>query len=266
MMKNKVTLTFGFLVFTVFSFAQTAQHKFNSNSLDNIVMTWNATTPEQEMKDDINALADHGVSITYSNVKRNDKKEITAITVSYEATTGEKGSLSYNQQKPIPTIKIYKLGDTVGFGEPNDSQSNYNFANLLEGLEVDDIPGLRIEFNSENTDEYKNKKGSKVVTIVERSDREKLVIENGEIVEGGADYSIAELDEIKKDHKESLSGDSGFKQFNYKGNQDFSEQLNQIQKQLDELKESQEKANENSTEQSKDKTEKSKSSLKIKKA
>lgn len=272
-MKNTLNLTLGLLLITLISFAQSDKQKIKlNNSFDNIIMTWNASTPEQEMKDDIKALTEHGVSIKYSNVKRNDKKEITSITVSFLATTGEKGSLSYDQQKPIPTIKIYKLGDTVGFGEPNQTQSNYNFANLLEGIEVDDITGLQIEFNSENMNEYKNKKGSKVVTIVERSDREKLVIENGVVVEGGADYSIAELDEIKKNHKESLSGYSGFKQFNYKGNQDFSDQLNQIQKQLDELKESQEKANENTIEQSKeevekskDKTEKSKSSSKIKK-
>ncbi len=264
-MKNKVTLTFGFLVFTVFSFAQTTQYKFNSNSLDNIVMTWNATSPEQEMKDDIKALAEHGVTITYSNLKHNDKKEIIRIDVNFEATTGAKGYLSYNQQKPIPIIKIYKLGDTVGFGEPNETQRNYSFGNLFESMGADDIPGLRIEFDSENMQEYKNKKGSKVVTIIERPDREKLVIEDGVIVEGGADYSAAELAEIKKNHKESLSGDSGFKQFNYKGNQDFSEQLNQIQKQLDELKESQEQSKEEA-EKSKDKTEKTKSDLKIKKA
>ena len=48
-----------------------AQDNFNQINADNAVyMTWNKTTPDQEMKDDVKALRDNnGVTIKYSNVK-----------------------------------------------------------------------------------------------------------------------------------------------------------------------------------------------------
>src|SRR5689334_16747646 len=88
---------------------------------DNIYMTWNKNTPEQEMKDDVKSLAEHGVTITYSNVKRNDKSEITAIRVEYNDKNGNKGALEFDNQKPINTIKFFKQDDEVGFGEPSGS-------------------------------------------------------------------------------------------------------------------------------------------------
>jgi hypothetical protein len=61
----------------------------NANA-DDVVMTWNKDTPEQEMKDDIKAMAEKGITIKYKDVKRNSKNEITAIKVSYEDRKGRR--------------------------------------------------------------------------------------------------------------------------------------------------------------------------------
>ena len=90
---------------------------------DDIVMTWNKSTPESEMKDDIKALGEKGITIHYSDVKRNAKNEITGIRVDYSDRKGNKGNIEYNNQKPIGTIKFYKNGEEVGFGDPNGSDT-----------------------------------------------------------------------------------------------------------------------------------------------
>ena len=90
---------------------------------DDIVMTWNKSTPESEMKDDIKALGEKGITIHYSDIKRNAKNEITGIRVDYSDRKGNKGNIEYNNQKPIGTIKFYKNGEEVGFGDPNGNDT-----------------------------------------------------------------------------------------------------------------------------------------------
>lgn len=250
-MKNTVKFTLGLFLMTFVSFAQSDKPKFTWNeSMNNIIMTWNANTPEQEMNDDIKALKEHGVTINYANVKRNDKNEITGIDVTFEDSEGNKGSLSYNQSKPITTIKFYKQGENIGFGEPSNTFGDLAMLNNL--LDEDNvIYGLDYKINPPNDGSH-----FKSRTLIKRDDREPLVIEDGKVIEGGNDYSKEEIDEILKRNGEDFSGKGKFKSFHYKGNEDFSEQLNNIQKQLDELKKKQQNAKENESEQSNEKTEK----------
>jgi hypothetical protein len=263
-MKNTLNFTLGLLLISLISFAQSDKQKIKlDNSFDNIIMTWNKNTPEQEMQDDIKALKEYGVTINYANVKRNDKKEITGIDVTFEDAEGNKGSLSYNQVKPITTIKFYKQGDTVGFGEPTNAFDDMAmFNNLLDDDKV--IYGLDYKINPPNDGSH-----FKSRTLIKRDDREPLVIEDGKVIEGGNDYSKEEIDEILKQIDEEIIGKEKFKSFKYKGNEDFSEQLENIQKQLDELKKRQQNANENDSKQSNEKTEnvhkKTKKSLKTQK-
>jgi hypothetical protein len=90
---------------------------------------------------------------------------------------------------------------------------------------------------------YPNEKpsGPRIITSIQRTGKEPLIIEDGKVIEGGSDYTKEEIDEFIKQSNESSTGVVGYKQFNYKkGNQDFSRQLEQIQKQLDDLKQKQE--------------------------
>lgn len=270
-MKRKQNIVLVFLLTSFLSFAQTSDKPFKwENSMDNIVMTWNKNTPEQEMKDDIKALAEHGVTINYSNVKRNDKNEITAIDVSFEATTGEKGSLSYDNKKPIGIIKIYKQGDEVGFGEPSNIFENNSFVSSF----IDEDNQMK-KFNFTFPD---NDSKSKI--MIKRNDRAPLVIEDGKIVEGGDDYSKEELEELLKKNDTHIYGNGQFKSFSFGGNKELKEELEKMQEQLNKLIEKQEFSGDQDLEQSKkelDKAkqeleeakkelEKTKSSLKVKKA
>ena len=233
---------------------------------NNVVMTWNATTPEQEMKDDIKALAEYGVTIKYANVKRNDKNQITAIDVSYEDKNGSKGSLSYKNNKPIATIKFYKQDDEVGFGNPSNSfedvmtfsdfgngeafkQFNFNFDN-------DSIPSFN--FSTPGKKSITTKKRS----IYKKDGKKPLIIENGQVVEGGDDYTAEELEKIKEEFGTNEDDEiSIFSDFNFNEQKDLSKQMEKMQEQINKLMEKNGLSDSKELEQSKKELEKAKKEL-----
>lgn len=192
-----------------------AQNKKNQDrleintSLDDVVMTWNKTTPESEMNEDVKALKKYGVTINYSEVKRNAKNEITGLKVSYEDQKGNKGELKLNQQSPISTINFYKSGDQIGFGTPPNSDGMGNFffngvpnREALKQFGFHDEDGNpstdRFQFNfSDNNKSPKSTRKSKIV--IKKPNKKDLIIEDGEVISGADDYSTEEIEKIKKD-------------------------------------------------------------------
>ncbi len=152
-MNTKLNLALAFFIIatlTVFSQEKKPFVLKQNKDKGDVVMTWNKNTPEQEMKDDIKALAEHEVTISYSDVKRNSKGEITAIKVTYADAKGNKGSLEMDNQKPINTIKFFKQGDEVGFGEPanRDFFSGVNgFSGFQNGQNQNPLDLFNLTFN-----------------------------------------------------------------------------------------------------------------------
>lgn len=245
-LKNFITLTFVILL-QINSFAQSKKSLSTINNDDNIVMTWNKNTPESEMKDDSKALAEKGITIKYSNVKRNSNKEITAIKVEYSDRQGNKGNMSYDNQKPIGTIKFFKQGDEIGFGEPSNSSIDMFAGNpLFQGFPGGD--NFMKQFNFGNDDDNSqsfsfsfhdklNFGDSSVTRIqIQKDGKKPLVIENGEVIEGGEDYTLEEIEKIKSENKIErfdLNGDNlNNKEFDFR-NQDG---LDNFKKKMDEMK------------------------------
>lgn len=271
-MKNKLNLVVALLFTTFFSFAQTSSKSFTWNkkpSSDSVVMTWNKNTPEQEMKDDIKALAEHGVTIKYSNVKRNDKNEITAIDVSYEDKNGSKGSLSYKNNKPISTIKFFKQDDEVGFGNPSNSFGDIMaFSDLSGDREM--FKQFDFDFNTDSipsfnfySPEKKAKVFSKKRSIYKKDGKKPLIIENGTIVEGGDDYTTEELEKIKKDFPSNDDENeiSILSDFNFNDQKDLSKQMEKMQEQINKLLEKNGLNEDKELEKSKNELEKAKKEL-----
>jgi hypothetical protein len=242
---------------------------------DNVIMTWNATTPETEMNDDIKALADYGVSITYSDVKRNSKGEITTIKVTYADRKGNKGCLDMNNQKPINTIKFFKQGESIGFGEPASNDFTLS-TNGFNGFSNGHNPMQLFNFSPGGTDENSksysysfsdDNSSAKSRTFIHKDGKKTLVIEDSKVVQGGEDYTKEEIDEFIKNNNENILGNGEFKSFNFKGDQDFSEEIRKMQEQLDELRERQNKTESKEKEKAnKEDEEKTKTTLKLKKA
>ncbi|WP_333878425.1 hypothetical protein [Flavobacterium sp.] len=242
-MKRVLNLASILLLSTLVGFAQTGKPLVwkPKVSSDNVVMTWNKNTPEQEMKDDIKALSEYGVTIKYANVKRNSANEIIAIDVSFEDKTGHKGTLSYNNTKPISVIKFYKQGEEVGFGEPENSFGGNPFANGMSDNDFlkqfnfnfndGEAPGEHFKFDFPG--DALGKSGSKI--IIKKDGKKPLVIENGEVTEGGDDYSQEEIEEIKKNNKIKNFNHDDIYHFNFNGPDGLAEQMKKMQQQLDEL-------------------------------
>ena len=213
--KQYFTLALAFTLIIGSSVAVQAQNKKNQNrfeinkTIDDVVMTWNKTTPESEMNDDVKALKKYGVTINYSDVKRNAKNEITGLKVSYEDDKGNKGELKLNQQSPISTITFYKSGNEIGFGSPASSNTMGNFffngepyGDPLKQFGFHDEDGnpssenFRFNFSDKN-DTPKSAKKSKIIII--EPNKKDLIIEDGEVISGKDDYTDEEIEKIKKD-------------------------------------------------------------------
>ena len=222
------------------------EHIEINNENNDVVMTWNKTTPESEMNDDVKALKEYGVTINYSDVKRNAKNEITGLKVSYEDKKGNKGELKLSQQSPISTINFYKSGNEIGFGSPANSNGMDSFffngvpnGKVLKQFGFHDENGnpssenFRFNFSDKN-ESPKSTKKSKI--IIKKSNKKDLIIEDGEVISGAEDYTTEEIEKIKKDSE--LTSDSfgtteanplgEFDLRNEKGIQDFKNKIKKI--------------------------------------
>ena len=234
------------LLFSFISFAQTDKFSLSSNDIhkDDIIMTWKKDTPEQEMKDDCKALSEKGITIKYSDVKRNSKDEITGIHVDYSDRKGNKGSLEYNNQNPINTIVFYKNGEEIGFGNP--SQNNYGIAGadamfdfsnpqeLIKQFQQGNGKAQSFSFSIPNEAEIYSQSKSRVE--IQKEGKKPIVIEDGKIIKGGDDYTEEELEKIKSNTKVEHFD---FSNENSKSNEfDFRDQkgLDEFKKQMDKIK------------------------------
>lgn len=210
--------------------AQQKNELSSANFGQNITMTWNKNTPEQEMKDDSKALKEAGVEIKYSNVKRNSKGEIIAIKLEYKDRKGNSGSQEYNGVQPIADINLFKNKNGIGFG-----QTRNNDILAFENFDLNnnkDIPFF--DFNNLKGSNNFNKK-SKI--IVQKDGKMPLIIEDGEVISGGENYTEEELNKIKSEQKfEFKNGNS--QQFGFNFNNDsfdfknLKEQMEKMQNQL----------------------------------
>ena len=245
MKSNIIKSVFIFVILMHFTsnnmFAQ--QKSLTKSNINNqsVVMTWNKNTPDQEMLDDIKALKqNNGVIIKYSSLKRNQKGEITALKIEYKDSDGNTGSQEYNGKNAISEIKFFKINDRIGFGEPNDNASfafnNLNFNDLQKSF------GNRIQMDTLMQDNFdlnpSMKKKSKIV--IRENGKKPLTIEDGEVVEGGEDYTPEEIEKIKKEHQFNFDNGGNEKlDFNFSSEnldmKSLKEQIEKTQSQLIEI-------------------------------
>lgn len=246
------TILSSFLIIFSFQVAVFAQN-FNQTSKDNtVVMTWNKNTPDQEMKDDIKALkANNGVTIKYSNLKRNSNNEITNLKIEYADNDGNSGSQEYNNKNAIPEIKFYKINGEIGFGNPNNNDmnnqmafQNFDFNDLQKEfsnrIKIDTLAGNK-SFSFDLNDENHPKINKKSKIIIQKDGRKPLVIEDGKIIEGENDYSKEEIEKIQNENKFNSNDNNEMKSFSFNLNGDdfdmgnLKEQMQKMQDQIQKM-------------------------------
>ncbi len=230
-------------------FAQNFNQKIQDNS---VVMTWNKNTPEQEMKDDIKALSENnGVTIKYSNVKRNSKNEITNLKIEYIDKEGNSGSQEYKNKNAIPEIKFYKNNGEIGFGNPDTNSmnnrmtfQNFDFNDLQKQfsnrIKIDTL-GNNKNFSFDLNDENQQRINKKSKIIIQKDGRKPLVIEDGKVIEGEGDYSKEEIEKIQNENKFNSNDQNGMKNFSFNLNGDdldmnnLREQMEKMQSQIQKM-------------------------------
>jgi hypothetical protein len=80
-------------------------------------MYWTKNSPDKEFKDDIEALKNSDITMSFSDIKRNKKKEIIEITISYEDRIGNKDSKTFSKKNGIDPIYFKRDIDQEGKGE-----------------------------------------------------------------------------------------------------------------------------------------------------
>ncbi len=227
-----------------------AQNNFNQISKDNsVVMTWNKNTPELEMKDDIKALkANNGVTIKYSNLKKNTNNEITNLKIEYSDNEGNSGSQEYKNKNAIPEIQFYKNNGEIGFGNPNSNSfgnemtfGNFDFNDLQKQfsnrIKIDTL-GNSKNFDFDLSDENQPKINKKSKIIIQKDGRKPLVIEDGKVIEGESDYSKEEIEKIQNENKFDSNDNNRMKSFSFNLNGDDLDMNNlreQMQKMQDQI-------------------------------
>ena len=238
------------VLLTFFSINASAQQNSfslndNANSKDDVVMTWNKNTPETEMNDDVKALSKKGITIKYSNIKRNSQNEITAIKVEYVDRKGNKGNLEYNNQNPISQIVFFKQNDAIGFGQASNGDSMFvnnlfmnGFANADDiikqfNINPNDKDSHSFNFSLPNNGQMNGKSKSRIE--IQKDGKKPLIIEDGVVIEGADDYSPEEIEKIK--------GENNIQQFNFNDDNkmefDFRspKDLDQFKEEMDKMKE-----------------------------
>ena len=239
------------LAFQTIVFAQNKKPFIATENNDNIIMTWNKNTPETEMKEDIKALQEKGITIKYSKLKRNPNNEITGLKIDYLDRQGNKGSMELDNQKPISTIQFFKQDGQIGFGQPENSNDLFAGNDIFKSFGGNDMM-KQFKFQIENdslsqgnfdftSPEIQKLRKSKI--IIQNSNKKPLVIEDGKVVEGGEDYTKEELNEIMKDNKVdqfSFGGNNEdaneFDFRNKEGLDNFKNQMQKMQSDFDKIK------------------------------
>ena len=245
-MKKILLLNLFLFVFVVNTNAQ--DEKLQLRQLDNandVMISWNKNTPEQEMKNDVKALSEKGITIKYSDIKRNDKKEIVSIKMSFEDRKGNSGNLALNNPKGISPISFFKQGEEIGFGNAQNQNRNDGFA-FFDGLNDGSIMK---QFNFNENDirnglqqfgfsDLGNGSQSKSKIIIQKDGKKPLVIEDGKVIEVAEGYTEEEIKKIQDEHKMEFNSNESKDEFDLRGkegNKDFKDKMQKMQIEIEKM-------------------------------
>jgi hypothetical protein len=155
---------------------------------------------DAQLKQDETDAKKFDFEVSFTGVKRNDKKEITAIKIAYKDKDGNSGNYSVSSDAPIAPISITKQFDGTGKGLINiqsGDRRNDIFGNGFAGLGNGfDIKGFDSMFNNDMFQNF-----------------------NGDMFKGLMEDNTIDLEKLKELQKgfsmDSLGG-GNFKSFTFK--------------------------------------------------
>jgi len=174
---------------------------FNIN--DSVNITIDSDTSDDELSDIKDMLKEHGITVKFSNIKRNDDNLITSIKIELKDSNGNSAVSQTSSSQPIQTFSFGRkngslyvnqgkggfsnfafFGDDMHFNFDHDSIFTHHFSKLdslkFDNIfEFDDKDGV-LMFNGKtfDMDELKDKMNNMVI-IEEDEDGKKRIIIKG---------------------------------------------------------------------------------------
>ncbi len=188
---------------TLNSFATVNKNKVIIQQNDSVNITIDSDTSDDELADIKDMLKEHGITIKFSNVKRNSDKLITGIKIELEDENGNSAVSQTSSSQPIQAFSFGRknnslyvsqgksgfgdfafFGDDMDFDFDHDSIFKHHF-NKLDSLNFDHIFKFNDEDNimffngkSFDMDELKDKMNNMFI-IEEDEDGKKRIIIKG---------------------------------------------------------------------------------------
>jgi len=135
---GKLKFVFGMALLAVlsmtlssFSVKQPLKNKTSKIYLNavNVNITINSTTTQQEFEDIMDMLKEHDIQGSFTNIKRNDNGEITAIKIELkDLASGSKSSSNLKGTSPIGEVTFGRKNKSLYITQGNKGLGNFAFS------------------------------------------------------------------------------------------------------------------------------------------
>ena len=251
MVFQRIVLATAITILPITTFAQ--NHRFNqmSQSKNNSFELGidNAMTDAQLKQDETDAKK-FDFEVSFSGVKRNDKKQITAIKIAYKDQDGNSGNYNVSGETPIKPISIKKQFDGTGKGLINIESGiaqNDMFANgfdmkgfngmfnndMFMNLDNNVFRGL-VDGNTIDLDKFKELQGGFQMDSL-GGNFKSFTFKDGEIIGDNPDMQLEEekIDEngtVTKKYSDGKGSTMIFSERNFSSNGENNDELEKFKK------------------------------------
>jgi hypothetical protein len=251
MVFQRIVLATAITILPITTFAQNNRFNQMSQSKNNCfeLRIDNAMTDAQLKQDETDAKK-FDFEVSFSGVKRNDKKQITAIKIAYKDQDGNSGNYNVSGETPIKPISIKKQFDGTGKGLINIESGvaqNDMFANgfdmkgfngmfnndMFMNLDNNVFRGL-VDGNTIDLDKFKELQGG-FQTDSLGGNFKSFTFKDGEIIGDNPDMQLEEekIDEngtVTKKYSDGKGSTMIFSERNFSSNGENNDELEKFKK------------------------------------
>lgn len=186
------------------SFTTISENKVIINQSDSVNITIDSDTSDKELNDIKDMLKEHGITVKFSNIKRNSDGELTGIKIELKDENGNSAVSQTSSTQPIQTFSFGRkngslyvsqgkggfgnftfFGDDMHFNFDRDSIFQHHFSKL-DSLNFDHIFKFDDEdgafmFNGKSfdMDELKDKMNNMFIIEEDEEGRKRIIIKGG---------------------------------------------------------------------------------------
>ena len=251
MVFQRIVLATAITILPITTFAQNNRFNQMSQSKNNSfeLRIDNAMTDAQLKQDETDAKK-FDFEVSFSGVKRNDKKQITAIKIAYKDQDGNSGNYNVSGETPIKPISIKKQLDGIGKGLINIESGvaqNDMFANgfdmkgfngmfnndMFMNLDNNVFRGL-VDGNTIDLDKFKELQGRFQMDSL-GGNFKSFTFKDGEIIGDNPDMQLEEekIDEngtVTKKYSDGKGSTMIFSERNFSSNDENNNELEKFKK------------------------------------